>query len=274
MSDRPVKQVFTILGCGSSQGVPRSDGDWGACDPKNPKNNRRRASFMIEQISETGGKTTVVIDTGPDFREQMISAKVQHIDGVIYTHLHGDHTHGIIDLRGFFLASGRPVPIYTNAATLAHLNQQFGFCLNSKNGNKYPPIASGHVIEDLDAPLVIDGAGGPISIQIIEQVHGPITSLGVRVGNVAYCSDVSEFPNASIDKLQGLDTLIIDATLLTPHFSHFSLDQAVEWAQTLGAKQAYTTHMHVPLDYDDVMARTPDNIAPAYDGMQFEQILT
>lgn len=273
MTAKPIKQIFTILGCGSSQGVPRPDGHWGACDPKNPKNRRRRASFLIEQISDDGGKTTIVIDTGPDFREQMISARVKHIDAVIYTHEHADHTHGIADLRGFALAMKKRVDIYANERTLDYLTDAFSFCLKTPPGSDYPPIVSGNLIdEDCDA-VTIEGAGGPVTLMLIKQIHGPIETLGFRIGNLAYCSDVSDFPKESVEKLQDLDHLIIDATLPKPHFSHFSLEQALEWIEKLSPKQAYITHMHIPLDYDAVMRDTPDHVQPSHDGLSFEVIL-
>lgn len=271
MKTKPITQVFTILGCGSSHGVPRSDGDWGACDPNNPKNRRRRASLLVEQFGPMGEKTTVVIDTGPDFREQMISARVKYIDGVVYTHGHADHTHGIGDLRAFAMAHRKRVQIYSDDATLKSLEVSFDYCLRSPEGSDYPPVAEHSLIEG--APIKINGEGGVLSLMPVDLIHGPIHSLGFRIGNFAYCSDVSGFPEESIEKLQGLDTLIIDATLPKPHFSHFSLQQAVEWTDKLGAKQAYITHMHTALDYDYVMSSTPDHMAPCYDGLKFEVTL-
>lgn len=269
-TSKPTCQVFTILGCGSSHGVPRSDGDWGSCNPNNPKNRRRRASLLIEQFSPMGEKTTVVVDTGPDFREQMISARVKYIDAVVYTHGHADHTHGIGDLRAFAMAHRKRVQIHSDSLTLETLENSFGYCLNTPQGSEYPPVADHNLIADTNTQIEINGEGGVISLTPIDLVHGPIHSLGFRVGNFAYCSDVSHFPEESIEKLQGLDTLIIDATLPKPHFSHFSLDQAAEWAGKLGAKKAYITHMHTALDYDYVISSTPDHIAPCYDGLKIE----
>ncbi|MBO6917674.1 MAG: MBL fold metallo-hydrolase [Rhizobiaceae bacterium] len=273
MENKPTKQVFTVLGCSSSPGVPRPSGDWGACDPSNPKNRRRRASLLIEQYSADGGKTNVVIDTGPDFREQMISANVTKIDGVLYTHAHADHIHGIDDLRTFALDGRKKIDIYLNAPTLDHLKSSFGYVITSPPNSSYPPIVQTNLITDLNEKLCITGDGGTVEIDLIDQVHGNIRSIGLRIGNFAYCCDVNAFPDDSIAKLQGLDTLIIDATLMKPHISHFSLDQAIEWTKKLGAKRAYTTHMHTPLDYDAVMAYTPDHMQPAYDGLQIIQEL-
>lgn len=273
MTIRPVKQIFTVLGCSSSPGVPRTNGDWGACDPLNPKNKRRRASLLIEQYADNGEKTTIVVDTGPDFREQMLSANVTNIDAVIYTHPHADHIHGIDDLRSFAQSSKKRIDIYSNDYTIDHLSTAFGYVIDTPSGSAYPPIVDAHRITNMDDELVINGPGGAISLQLIDQVHGQIRSIGLRVGKFAYCCDVNEFPEQSVSKLQNLDVLIIDATLMTPHVSHFSLDQAVEWIDRLGAKKAYTTHMHTPLDYEVVLAQTPEHIEPAYDGLQIEQTL-
>lgn len=273
MDIKPVKQVFTVLGCSSSPGVPRPSGDWGACDPQNPKNRRRRASLLIEQFADNGEKTTVVVDTGPDFREQMISAEVTCIDGVLYTHAHADHIHGIDDLRTFALDGRKKIDIYLNAPTLAHLKSSFGYVIASPKNSNYPPIVETNLLSDLNKKLYISGSGGTIEIELIDQIHGNIRSIGLRIGDFAYCCDVNAFPQESIEKLLGLKTLIIDATLMTPHVSHFSLDQAIEWVEKLGAQNAITTHMHTPLDYDAVMAYTPQNMQPAYDGMQIVQEL-
>ncbi len=264
------RRRFTILGCSSSPGVPRLNGDWGACNPENPKNRRTRASMLIEQIGPDGGKTTVVIDTGPDFRAQMLAAKVTRLDAVLYTHAHADHLHGFDDLRGYFVVQHHRVPIHADAETLARIREGFGYCLETPAGSNYPPIAVARLIEDMEAEIVIDGAGGPLCFRPHRQVHGDIHSLGFRIGNVAYCSDVSDFPAESAKRLSGLDMLIIDALQYRPHPSHLSLEQALEWIERLAPSRAILTHMHTPLDYDAVMAETPDNVEPAYDGLSFE----
>ncbi|MBO9124290.1 MULTISPECIES: MBL fold metallo-hydrolase [unclassified Rhizobium] len=264
------RRRFTILGCSSSPGVPRITGDWGACNPDNPKNRRTRASFMIQQYDANGGVTTVVIDTGPDFREQMIAAKVGHIDAVMYTHPHADHIHGLDDLRGYYFGAQQRVPIYADEATMDRIRQGFGYCLETPPGSNYPPIVEARVIRDLDKPVHITGAGGAISLRPHVQQHGDITSLGFRIGDVAYCSDISDFPPETVPKLQGLDVLIIDALQYRYHPSHLSLEQSLEWIGRLQPKRAILTHMHTPLDYDTVMAETPDHVVPAYDQMSFE----
>lgn len=269
-----VTRRFTILGCGSSPGVPRINGDWGACNPENPKNRRLRASFLVEQIAENGGRTTVVIDTGPDFRQQMINAKVQNLDAVLYTHAHADHLHGIDDIRGFFITQRKQIPIYADFATMERIRSGFGYCLETPQGSDYPPIAEAHLLPDHDTPITINGAGGRITFLPMTQKHAAIQSIGFRIGDVAYCTDVSDFPEASIAKLHGLDLLILDALQYKYHPSHLSLSQALGWIEQLQPKRTVLTHMHVPLDYDTVMAETPDHVEPGYDGFCAEFTVT
>ena len=268
-----VTQRFTILGCGSSPGVPRITGDWGACDPANPKNRRLRASLLIEQTGADGGTTSVVIDTGPDFRAQMIAAGATRLDAVIYSHPHADHIHGIDDLRSFVFAQRKRMPVYADAQTMQRLREGFDYCFETPRGSGYPPIVDGYLIGNTNDPIVIAGEGGPITLLPFEQVHGDSTSLGFRVGDLAYCSDVSGFPDATVPKLQGLDVLIIDALQYKPHPSHLSLGEALEWIERLKPKKAVLTHMHIPLDYDTVARETPDHVVPAHDMMVLEQTM-
>jgi phosphoribosyl 1,2-cyclic phosphate phosphodiesterase len=264
------RRRFTILGCSSSPGVPRLNGDWGACDPSEPKNRRMRTALLVEQIAPDGGLTVVVIDTGPDFREQMIAARVEHVDAVLYTHAHADHLHGIDDLRGYFHSQRMRIPIHADPLTMERIREGFGYCLQSPADSNYPPIVTPTLIENLDDDIVVDGAGGAIRFRPHMQVHGDTHSLGFRIGDVAYCTDVSDFPQASVERLSCLDMLIIDALQYTRHPSHLSLEQALDWIARLGAKHAILTHMHIPLDYRTLMEETPAHIEPAYDGLSFE----
>jgi phosphoribosyl 1,2-cyclic phosphate phosphodiesterase len=256
----------TILGCGSSPGAPRITGDWGNCDPDNPKNRRMRTAVLVERIAPNGNRTTVVIDTGPDFRQQMLMASVRRIDAVVYTHPHADHIHGIDDLRGFVLDQRHKINVHADQATMARLREAFGYCFQTPRGSSYPPIVNPHII-DHSRPVVIEGEGGALALEPLPQVHGDILSLGFRVGPLAYCPDISDFPDATTKRLRDLDVLIIDALQYKLHPSHLSLGQALEWIERLAPKQAVLTHMHVPLDYATVAAETPDNVEPAYDGM-------
>jgi phosphoribosyl 1,2-cyclic phosphate phosphodiesterase len=260
---------FTVLGCGSSPGTPRITGDWGNCDPKNPKNRRLRTSVMVERLAENGGVTRVVIDTGPDFREQMLTARVRRIDAVVYTHAHADHIHGIDDLRGYWLEQRKLIDIFADAPTLARLRQAFDYCFETPPGGSYPPILRANAI-DHARPVTVTGEGGALTFEPLPQIHGDAVSLGFRVGPLAYCPDVSDFPPATAERLTGLDLLVIDALQYKTHPSHFSLGEALAWIGRLKPKQSVLTHMHIPLDYAVVMAETPDDVQPAFDGMVFE----
>lgn len=259
---------LTILGCGSSPGTPRITGDWGDCDPANPRNRRLRASALVERIA-SGGVTRVVIDTGPDFRTQMIAAGIRRLDAAVYTHSHADHIHGVDDLRGYVLEQRRLMPVYADRPTMARLHDGFGYCFETPPGSSYPPILKPHIVVH-DQPFTIAGEGGPLTFDPLPQIHGDIVSLGFRVGGIAYCPDVSDFPTETADRLAGLDVLIIDALQYRPHPSHLSLGQALEWIERLRPRRAVLTHMHVPLDYAKVMRETPAQVEPAYDGMAIE----
>jgi len=259
---------LTILGCGSSPGTPRINGDWGACDPSNPHNRRLRAAAMVERIS-AGGVTRVIIDTGPDFREQMLHAGVDRIDAIVYTHGHADHIHGIDDLRGYALVQRRLIDIYADAPTHARLMEGFGYCFRTPEGSSYPPILLAHRI-DHGRAFSVEGEGGPLTFVPLPQVHGDIVSLGFRIGPLAYCSDVSEFPVTTPALMNDLDLLVIDALQYRRHPSHFALDQALEWIERLRPRRALLTHLHIPMDYATVDAETPDHVQPAHDGLVAE----
>lgn len=259
---------FTILGCGSSPGVPRIGNDWGACDPREPRNRRRRASMLVERIGP-GGTTTVVIDTGPDFREQMLAVDVGWADGVVYTHAHADHIHGIDDLRSFVLNKRRRVDCYMDASTSERLRQGFAYCFETPAGSSYPPICVEHRIAPWQS-FAVDGPGGAIDMLPYLQKHGDITSLGFRIGDLAYSSDVSAMPDESLPLLKNLDVFIVDALRYTPHPSHFSLDEALTLARVLEPKRTVLTHMHIDMDYRALARRLPEKVEPAYDGMVIE----
>lgn len=261
---------LTILGCASSPGVPRINGDWGNCDPANPRNRRSRAAALVERIRPDGSTTRVAIDTGPDFRAQMIAAGVTHLDAVVYTHPHADHIHGIDDLRGFVLVQNRRMDIHADEPTLKRLREAFAYCFETPPGSNYPPIVTPHLIRH-EAPFAIEGAGGVLTFVPLPQVHGDIRSLGFRIGPFAYCSDVNDFPPETVPLLAGLDLLVIDALQHRPHPSHFSLSEALEWIERLAPSRAVLTHMHTPLDYDAVRRETPDHVEPAFDGMVIEK---
>lgn len=259
---------FTILGCGSSPGVPRIGDDWGNCDPTNPRNRRTRASLLIQRITDDG-ETKVVIDTGPDFRQQMLTAEVSYADGVVYTHEHADHIHGIDDLRSFVINSRARVPIWADAATSKRLHEGFRYCFETPEGSAYPPILEENRIT-AGQSFSIAGAGGTIELLPFEQPHGSIHSLGFRIGNLAYCSDVSDLDDRALPHLQNLDVWIIDALQYRAHPSHLNLEQALGWIERLKPKHAILTHMHTPMDYETVLGETPKNVQPAFDNMVIE----
>jgi phosphoribosyl 1,2-cyclic phosphate phosphodiesterase len=260
---------FTILGCGASPGTPRITGDWGNCDPSNPRNRRTRTAALAERVTDAGLATRVVVDTGPDFREQMLMAGAGRLDAAIYTHAHADHIHGIDDLRGYVIGQGRLMDIHADRPTLERLREAFGYCFETPPGSAYPPILRANIIEH-STPVTIEGEGGTLAFEPLPQIHGDIISLGFRIGGLAYCPDVSDFPAATVERLRNLDVLIIDALQYRPHPSHLSLSQSLEWIARLNPKKAILTHMHTPLDYDTVLRETPDNVEPGFDGMTIE----
>ena len=267
---------FTVLGCGSSPGVPRIHGDWGACDPNEPKNRRLRCSLLIQRISGSG-TTSVVVDTSPDFRQQMLNANVQSIDAVLYTHPHADHIHGIDDLRGFALAQRERIGIYADENTQHRLHQGFDYCFRQPKDSMYPPILNAQELH-AGRPVMITGKGGNIHALPVLQVHGPIHSLGYRFsvdgdfssGGLCYSPDISDIPGESIDHLQSLDFWIVDALQYKPHISHFSVTEALEWVDILKPAHTVLTHMHIPLDYRTLEAELPEGVVPGFDGMVIE----
>ena len=257
---------FTILGCGSSGGVPRIGMNWGACDPGNPKNRRLRCSALVERIAG-GGQTAVLIDTSPDFRAQILATRLTALDGVLYTHDHADHTHGIDDLRMVAFAMKKRIDVYFDAATGKSLRERFTYCFKTPEGSAYMPILNSHEIDGA-SPIEIKGGGGVIRATPVPQIHGDITSLGYRFSNLAYSPDISGIPEASIPLLQGLDVWVVDALRTTPHESHFSVKQTLAWVERLKPKRTILTHMTSELDYETLRSDLPPGVEPAFDGMQ------
>lgn len=258
--------VVTILGCGSSGGVPRVAQGWGRCDPADPRNRRRRCSILIEREG-TGGITRVLVDTAPDLREQLIEANVKALDAVVFTHEHADHTHGIDDLRPLVIANRRRIPIHADERTLALLHARFGYCFATPEGSDYPPILTDHLVRSGET-LTIEGAGGPIRFETFRLEHGNIDVLGLRIGDLAYTPDVSLIPHESVARLEGLSCWIIDALRDTPHPTHFSLSEALGWIDRLTPERAILTNLHTDLDYGRLARELPRGVEPAYDGMR------
>ncbi len=256
--------TFRILGCGSSGGVPRLGGQWGACDPANPKNRRQRCSLLITRM-RGDQHTRVLVDTSPDMRNQLLEAGIGALDAVIYTHAHADHVHGLDDLRMVVFNTGQRLQIWADGETSDALLARFGYAFVQPKGSSYPPICE---LNTLDGDVTIDGAGGPITVTPITVTHGNIDALGLRVGNVAYMPDVSEIPDAAWAQLQDLDIWIVDALRRAPHPTHSHLENTLAWIAKSEAKQAVLTNMHVDLDYETVAQETPDHIQPAFDGLE------
>ncbi|TMJ28570.1 MAG: MBL fold metallo-hydrolase [Alphaproteobacteria bacterium] len=259
---------FTILGCGSSGGVPRLALGWGDCDPGNPKNRRRRTSLLVERRG-SHGITRVLVDTSPDVREQLLEAEVDSLDAVLFTHAHADHTHGIDDLRGFVIKHRRRVDVYADESTAAALRARFGYCFRSPPGSEYPPILSEHRLEAGRAENIA-GAGGAITALPLLQQHGNIQSLGFRFGCFAYSCDLSDLPSASIAALEGVDVWVVDALRYRPHPSHFSVEDALSWIDRIKPKRAILTNLHYDLDFGRLSAQLPPHVEPAYDGLSIE----
>jgi phosphoribosyl 1,2-cyclic phosphate phosphodiesterase len=246
----------TVLGCGTSGGVPRIDGFWGAADPSNLKNRRRRVSILVQ--TET---TNVIVDTSPDFREQCLDAGVSHVDGVLYTHDHADHTHGIDDLRTFRTIQGGKIDIFGNRETLDILETRFHYIFHSVDG--YRPICEPH---EIAGPFRI----GDIDIVPFEQQHGPITSLGYRFGKLAYSTDLNGLSEQAFAALEGIEVWIVDALRYDPHPTHPHLDLTLSWIERVKPKRAILTHMTWEMDYDTLRRTLPEGVEPGYDGLVIE----
>ena len=259
---------FTILGCGSSMGVPRVALGWGDCDPDEPKNRRRRCALLVERAG-ANGRTRVLVDCTPDLRMQLLDAEVDWLDGVLFTHPHADHTHGIDDLRPLFVHKRKPVDVWLDEATSQALHAHFGYCFATPPGSQYPPILAEHRLA-AGVSITIDGQGGPIQVLPVLQNHGEIHSLGFRFGDVAYSADIKGLPAQSLPFMTGLQVWIVDALRKAPHPSHFNLDEALAWLGQIKPKRAILTNLHSDMDYGSLRATLPPEIEPAYDGMAFD----
>ncbi len=256
---------LTILGCGSSAGVPRPALGWGACDPNEPKNRRRRCSVLFEQVAPQG-VTRVLIDTSPDLREQLLDANVERLDAVFLTHEHADQTHGMDDLRSLFHAQRSRIPTYLNDETARDVMTRFAYCFDTPDGSDYPPILRREPVEAGDI-VAIAGPGGVLPVRAFALRHGNIGALGYRVGDVAYTPDVSDIPAESLSALDGLDLWVIDALRYTPHPSHFHIEAALDWIARMQPRRAILTNMNADVDYTRVSSELPGHVVAGFDGM-------
>ncbi len=257
---------FTILGCGSSGGVPRLGGHWGDCDPAEPKNHRTRCSMLVERIR--GDQITrVLIDTSPDLRGQLLAAGIGQLDAVVYTHQHADHVHGIDDLRMIVINMRRRLKVWADGPTQDALIARFGYAFIQPEGSPYPAILDLHTI---DGPVTVDGAAGSVTLTPFRVGHGSIDSLGFRIGGLAYLPDVAEMYPEAWEAVQGLDVWVLDALRRMPHPTHSHLEQSLDWIRRAAPRRGILTNMHIDLDYETICAETPENVTAAYDGMVIE----
>ncbi len=257
---------ITILGCGSSGGVPRIGNIWGECDPDEPRNRRSRCSILVSKGS--GEKQThVLVDTSPDMREQLLAAGIGDIHGVLYTHDHADQTHGVDDLRVIAIHNRKRVEVYADEVTRGRLQKRFDYCFVQPPGSPYPPILTLNPLPPPGKEMTIDGPGGPISIVPFEQDHGSMMSLGFRFGPVAYSSDLVGLPEKSFGLLEGTECWIVDALRYKPHPTHAHLDMTLEWLARLKPKRGILTNLHIDMDFKTLKRELPKGIEPAYDGM-------
>jgi phosphoribosyl 1,2-cyclic phosphate phosphodiesterase len=263
-----VSLSVTILGCGSSGGVPRVGQGWGACDPSNPKNRRRRCSILVRRAAAEGA-TDVLIDTSPDLREQLIDAGVKRLDAILLTHQHADHIHGIDDVRPLVLMARRRIELYMDATTAETVRFRFEYIFETPPGSLYPPLLDERRLV-VGESCKIGGAGGAITFLPFRLEHGDIDALGFRFDNIAYTPDLNAIPDESRVYLEGLDLWIVDALRYTRHPSHFSLSETLEWIERLRPKRAVLTNLHTDLDFEKLRAELPAGVEPAYDGMCIE----
>lgn len=262
---------FTILGCGSSGGVPRLGGegvgaDWGKCDPTNPKNRRRRCSMLVERVTDQG-ITRVLIDTTPDMHAQLLDAGVGVLDGVVYTHAHADHTHGIDDLRQVVFNIRRRLSVWADGPTQEALLSRFAYAFIQPAGSPYPPILEMNTIE---GPVTVSGAGGDITLTPFLCDHGSMDALGFRVGGLAYLPDAVAIPEEHWPLISDLQVFVVDALRRKPHPTHAHLEMTLGWIDRAKPERAVLTNMHNDLDYAELLAELPPEICPAHDGMVIE----
>lgn len=250
----------TILGCGTSGGVPRvggpgGAGDWGAADPMDKRNRRTRCSILVQDRGKT-----VLVDTSPDVRAQLLAAKVERVDAVLWTHDHADQCHGIDDLRPYVFRQGQ-IEAWADKRTLAVLRGRFGYCFDAEEGGFYNPL---YQANEIQGPFT---AGGGVRVVPIPLDHGTIPSLGFRFGGFAYVNDVVAMPDAAFDIMRGVEVMVVDAMRYRPHPTHAHLDLALEWIVRVGPMRAFLTNLHVDMDYADLNRRTPAHVRPCHDGL-------
>lgn len=266
----------TILGCGSSGGVPRVGNEWGACDQNDPRNRRTRCSILVERyegVYAHENSTVVLIDTSPDLREQLLAARVSHIDALLYTHDHADQSHGIDDLRALVYNQRKRIPTYMDDVTANSLLARFGYIFQTPKGSSYPALLEYISMPACGETVRVEGVGGALNFQVLAQNHGDIDSLGFRFGPVAYCNDCKILPESTLAACIGVDLFIVDALRDTLHPSHATVAQALEWVGIIKPTRAVLTNMHIDLDFEELSRRLPAEVAPAVDGLVWDGAL-
>lgn len=263
-----------ILGCGSSGGVPRIGGDWGVCDPKEPKNARTRSSILIQKWEGDGGPdskecTNILVDTSPDLRVQLLREGIRHLDAVFYTHDHADQSHGIDDLRAIAYRMRAQIPTYMDAHTKAHVFDRFNYCFEMPEGRVHPAILALQDLISDGSRTTIKGPGGSVSIETIKVSHGPTPSLGFLVdGKLAYSPDVWGISDDVLSRLNNIDVWIVDSLRYSQHPTHAHADKTLSWLAKAKVKSAVLTNLHIDMDYATLREELPPVIQPAYDGMK------
>ena len=251
---------FTILGCGSSMGVPRADGNFGNCNPNNKKNIRTRCSAIIQ-----GKSLNILIDTSPDMRQQLINNNVKNVDKVLFSHMHADQTHGINDLRVFYLKNRKPVDVYADLATQKYLNKSFSYCFKN-NSSEYPATLK---MNSIKKDLFFKDGKNKIHIRSLKVKHGSVNCTCFIINKkLAYISDVSEIDKKDFKFLTNLKYLIVECLWYREHPSHLNLDKSLRLINDLSPKKAVLTNLHSDLDYNKLKRKLKRSIVPAYDGMR------
>jgi phosphoribosyl 1,2-cyclic phosphate phosphodiesterase len=250
--------------------VPRADGDWGDCDPAEPRNWRTRCSLLVRRTGEAA-ETTAIIDTSPDLRGQTALAGARRMDAVLLTHDHADQTHGLDDVRAFFNRQRARIPCHMDPTTTASMRRRFGYIFEGEGG--YPAICRPQALPPHGDRWAVDGPSGPIPVETFVLDHGGIEAIGYRFGDVAYTPDVVNLPDAAKAALTGLDVWIVDALRWTPHPTHAHVEKTLGWIAELKPRRAILTNMHIDLDYRALAAQLPPGAEPAYDGMVFEHVI-
>lgn len=262
-----------ILGCGSSGGVPRVGGDWGACDPNNPKNKRSRCSLLLEywegDLAPTHERTTILIDTSPDLREQFLASDVKRLDAVFYTHEHADQTHGIDDLRALAYRMRKQIPTYMDETTKPHVHGRFHYCFEMPEGRVHPPILELQPLIKGGDEIIISGPTGNLLVKVLQLSHGPTPSLGFVFDNkIAYAPDVWDIPEDAMKEIDSVECFIVDALRYNDHPTHANADKTLSWLARSRTKKGVLTNLHIDMDYDEISAELPPIAVPAYDGME------